>query len=67
MSFSAFSFAIAEVLLEDVADVGHEIDRVVPDDRDPWPLDIDVLVGLRALDLDGRAHSPVSIVAGSGA
>ena len=26
---------VAEVLLEDVGDVGHQVDRVVPDDRDP--------------------------------
>ena len=35
ISFSAFFFVVAEVLLEDVGDVGHQVDRVVPDDGDP--------------------------------
>src|SRR5262245_6513507 len=51
----------AEELLEDEGHVGHEVDRVVPDDHHPRPLVLEVLVrdGLLDLDLgrrDDRAH-----------
>ena len=50
MSFVAFPRP-AEELLEDEGDVGHEVDRVVPDDHDPWPLMLRHVLARPALEL----------------
>jgi hypothetical protein len=48
---------VAEQLLEDVGDVAHQVDRVVPDDRDPRPVGRDALVDVGTDDaLGGRAR-----------
>src|SRR5579885_910601 len=46
--------AVAEQLLEDEGDVGHQVDRVVPDDHDPGPVGRDDVLDVRLFDLDGR-------------
>jgi len=43
---------IAEQLLEHVHDVGHQVDRIVPDDHDPGNVRDDVFVAHRAFGLD---------------
>src|SRR2546430_1182285 len=49
---SRLGAAVAEQLLEDQRDVGHQVDRVVPDDHDPGTVVPDVLLPARLLDLD---------------
>lgn len=48
--------AVAEQLLEHERDIGHEVDRVVPDENDPRSLKVDLLVAAQVglVDLDGR-------------
>ena len=54
ISFCAFSSGVAEDSLEHEGDVGHQVDRVVPDDRDPGLVgEPDRLVG--SSDVDARA------------
>ena len=43
---------VPEELLEDERHVGHEVDRVVPDDHDPGPVVLVLVGGARLLDLD---------------
>ena len=54
---------VAEELLEDERDVGHEVDRIVPDDDDPGPVVLDLVGGARLFDLDfgwsERAHARI--------
>jgi hypothetical protein len=45
---------VAEVLLEDEGDIGHQVDRVVPDDRHPRAGQLGDLVDLGFLELDRR-------------
>src|SRR5579875_255658 len=48
---------VAEHPLEHVGHVGHEVHRVVPDDREPGPVDVGALAGLRLVKLHWRdAH-----------
>ena len=42
--------------MKHVGHVRHQVDRVVPDDRDPRPVRPADGVGLRALELDRRAR-----------
>ena len=50
---------VAEVGHEDVGDVGHQVDRVVPDDRDPGGVGSGHRVGLGPLELHRRdSHVP---------
>ncbi len=52
---------VAEVLLEDVADVGHQVDRVVPDDRHPRGGQDGDLVGIQ-----GRLEPGIDLRASGG-
>jgi len=38
--------AVPEEFLKDPSYVGHEVDRIIPDDHDPGPIKVDRLVGL---------------------
>jgi hypothetical protein len=48
---------VAEQLLEDVDDVGHEVDRVVPDHDDPGAGDIGRLIDVGLDDRGGLKRS----------
>src|SRR5919107_5232548 len=50
--------AVAEVLLEDEGHVRHEVDRVVPDDRLPGPVEHRGLIEPLLLDRYRRGHGP---------
>ena len=43
--------AVPEEFLKDPSYVGHEVDRIIPDDYDPGPIKVDRLV---ALDIGHR-------------
>ena len=54
---------VAEVVAEHVRDVRHQVDRVVPHDRDPRVLELDDVVDVGLVDLHGgrgrRGHTPI--------
>ena len=57
MSRSAFCLREAEVAAEDPADVGHEVDRVVPDDQGPGLAEAQLLVQPDVLEHIGHDAS----------
>ncbi len=53
---------VAEVVAEHIRDVGHQIDRIVPDDGDPRILELDDLINVGLRDLNGRRCGHTAIV-----
>src|SRR5207302_2009306 len=54
--------AVAEQLLEHVGDVGHQVDRVVPDDDDPRAVHLHDIVDVGPVDPGGRWRGHAAIV-----
>src|SRR4029079_11216824 len=44
--------AVPEDLLEHERDITHQVDRIVPDQHDPWPIGHGHIVGVDLADLD---------------
>ena len=52
-------FAVAEQLPEDVGHIGHQVDRVIPNDDNPRAIFVDNGVELWLLDLNRSGHSTI--------